>query len=110
MIIKVVELTENEQYTEYNDTHQIVKKEKRYSLVENFLNVSKIASFREVDSERYAGGMLPEGMLQEQRFTYISFSGNQKGIVVVDSPTSLQEKINSIHLSLDGQKKNILKG
>ena len=62
MIIKVVELLENDQYTEY-DGGEIVKKQKRYCLVENFLNVSKIVSFREIDRGRYEKSKLPEGLL-----------------------------------------------
>tara|TARA_Y100001973_G_scaffold103741_2_gene171729 strand:+ start:13010 stop:13333 length:324 start_codon:yes stop_codon:yes gene_type:complete len=107
MIIKVVELLENDQYTEY-DGGEIVKKQKRYCLVENFLNVSKIVSFREIDRGRYEKSKLPEGLLDEQQFTYISFSGPKKGIVVIDSPMSLQEKINC--LSSAGPKQDILKG
>ncbi len=109
MIIKVVELIENEQYTEYDDG-AIVKKKSRYCLVENFLNVSKIVSFREVDRDRYYNKdmELPEGMIDGQSFTYISLAGNNRGVVAVDNPLSVQDKINC--LSTGGQKQDILKG
>ena len=109
MIIKVVELLENEQYTEYSDKGSISKKTKRYGLVENFLNVSKIISFREVDSSRYSDESLPTGMNEDQQFTYISLANTNRGVVVVDSPQSLQEKINKIAL-LGANSKNVLKG
>lgn len=109
MIIKVVELLESEQYTEYAEDGAISKKEKRYGLVENFLSVSKIVSFREVDREKYKQEHLPEGLIDEQQFTYVSLVGTNRGVVVVDSPQSLQEKINTISV-LSSNNKNILRG
>lgn len=109
MIIKVVELLENDQYTEYNDKGTITKKTKRYALVENFLNVSKIVSFREIDSSRYEKDSLPSDLDPSQQFTYISIANTNRGVVVVDSPESLQEKINKISL-LSSSSKNILRG
>lgn len=111
MIIKVVELIENDQYTEYAEEGGIVKREKKYGLVENFLNVSNIVSFREVDRRRYYnnGGDLPEGLIEGQQFTYISLSGTNRGVTVVDSPQSLQEKINTISTMRD-DKQNLLRG
>ena len=109
MIIKVVELLENDQYTEYNDKGHISKKTKRYGLVENFLNVSKIISFQEVDSSRYTDGSLPSGLESDQQFTYISLANTNRGVVVVDSPQSLQEKINKIAL-LGAGTQNVLRG
>ncbi len=109
MIIKVVELLESEQYTEYAEGGAISKKEKRYGLVENFLNVSKIVSFREVSRERYKQESLPDGLIDGQQFTYVSLSGTNRGVVVVDSPQSLQEKINTISV-LSLNNKNVLKG
>jgi hypothetical protein len=111
MIIKVVELVENDQYTEYADGGAIVKREKKYGLVENFLNISKIVSFREVDRKRYYNhdGDLPEGLIESQQFTYISLAGTNRGVTVVDSPQSLQEKINTIS-TLRDDKQNLLRG
>lgn len=109
MIIKVVELLENGQFTEYDDTGTISKKEKRYGLVENFLNVSNIVSFQEVDRSKYEESRLPEGLIDGQRFTYVCLAGNSRGVVVVDSPQSLQEKINNVALLTVANKK-VLKG
>lgn len=109
MIIKVVELLENDQYTEYSDKGSISKKSKRYGLVENFLNVSKIISFQEIDSSRYSKDSLPAGMNNDQKFTYISLANTNRGVVVVDSPQSLQEKINKIAL-VGSNLQNVLKG
>ena len=109
MIIKVVELLESDQYTEYADNGAISKKEKRFGLGENFLNVSKIVSFREVSRDKYKQESLPEGLIDGQQFTYVSLSGTNRGVVVVDSPQSLQEKINTISVLSSGSK-NILKG
>ena len=109
MIIKVVELLEDDQYTEYSERGGIAKKEKRYGLVENFLNISKIISFREVDPDRYEKENLPEGLSIEQKFTYISLADGKRGVVVIDSPQSLQEKINSI-LVVSGKTQDLLRG
>ena len=93
MIIKVVELVKTDGYTALNKEGKI-SDSRRYSLCEAFLNTEHIVSFREVDQDYYRDGDLPEDLDGRQAFTYVMLSEIRKGVVVVDSPIELQQKIN----------------
>jgi hypothetical protein len=95
MIIKVVELSRTDEFTCYDEVQSAIKKDQRYTLIERFLNIDHIVSFREADPGFY-NGVLPEDLSEGQQFTYVHLSESRKGITIIDSPSALQLKINKL--------------
>lgn len=91
MIIKVVELSLQDEFTSLDEGR--IERDRRYTLIEKYLNTEHIVSFVEADPRHYKGS-LPEDLHESQRFTYVTFSKDRRGITIVDSPEQLQSKIN----------------
>lgn len=105
MIIKVVELSFKGEFTSL-DEQQKIEREHRYTLIEKYINTDHVVSFVEADPTHYRG-RLPEGLLEDQRLTYVTFAKDRKGITIVDSPDQFQNKINKMEM---GREASLLRG
>ena len=102
MIIKVVEIVEKPDVSFYDETSGSINKDlsEKFALCETYLNTEHIISFRETDIEP---DNLPKGLDKRQKFAHITLSKARASMIVVSSPSELQNKI------LRGEKE-LLKG